>query len=182
MEHLITAYLCVLRKKSVLFKWLVVFLVFSWNTWSFEWNIVSLSLNFAFSILIGGIILWYLHPREKQAEEFLLHRLIEPGDVEHFLSTIDHEIQRSDAISVGDDISGVYLFITQTWIALFSTGVSFVRRIKNVVSVESEFNPEQSKTSVSFAFSNGETFGCFCDNNYEEILKLFSEEERGTHS
>ena len=182
MKQLIAAYQRVLRKKNVLFNWLIVFFVFSWNVWTFDSSNIPFPLGLFSTILIGGMILWYLHERTKKAESFLLHRLIEPGDVEHFLSTIDHEIQRSDAISVCDDISGVYLYITQTWIVLFSTGASFVRQIKNVVSVESEFNPEQSKTSIHFAFSNGEKFGCFCNDNHEEILKLFSREGRGTHS
>lgn len=182
MKQLIAAYQKVLRKKNVLFNWLIVFFVFTWNVWTFDSSIIPFPLGLFLSILIGGMLLWYLHERTKKAESFLLHRLIEPGDVEHFLSTIDHEIQHSDAISVYDDISDVYLFITQTWIVLFSTGASFVRQIKNVVSVESEFNTGQSKTSVHFVFSNGETFGCFCNNNHEEILKLFSREGRGTRS
>lgn len=182
MKQLIAAYQKVLQKKNVLFNWLIVFFVFTWNVWTFDSSIIPFLLGLFLSILIGGMLLWYLHERAKKAESFLLHRLIEPGDVEHFLSTIDHEMQSSDVILVQDDISRVYLFITRTWIVLLSTGASFVRRIKNVVSVESEFNTGQSKTSVHFTFSNGETFGCFCNDNHEEILKQFPREERRTRS
>ena len=157
MKQLIAAYRNVLRKKNVLIRWLIVFLVFSWNVWTIDGSVVPFPLGLILPIPIGGIPLWYLHERARKAESLFVPRLTEPGDAEHFLSTIDHEMRCSDAISVEDDIAGMYLFITQTWIILLSTGASFVRRKKNVVAVESEFNTGQSKTSVHFAFSNGET-------------------------
>lgn len=182
MNQLVIAYQRVLRKRNVFFNWLIVFLVFSWNAWTLGHTIVSFPLGLILSILLGSILLWYLYERTKKAENYLLHKLIEPGNVDHFLRTINHEMQSDDAVSVQDDISPMYLFITQTWIILFSTGVSFVRLVKDVVSVEPVFNTKQSKTSIHFTFSNGETFGCFCDNNQDEILKLFWREGRRTQS
>ncbi len=179
MNQLAAAYRKVLRKKNYFYRWLITAFVFFWNLWNLNNAAVPLSWGLVGSLAVGGMLMWHLYRKACKAEEIILRRLTKPEDAGLFQRTIDAEMSSASASSVQDDQYGMYLFVTETWLILLTTGDSFVRRAKEKVSAEMQFNPGVSESSVHITFSDGETFGFFCHDNLEEVSRLLSAEERG---